>query len=219
VTRLGDARPTRAVDEAVLTARHRVLAAGSEGIRMEVRVERPGSAPRTFVVRFDRAGQLAGIESVEGLPVGILGDVVGVSEVFPATAGGPPGTPLAPGDRWALDEPVELPGAEPARLVGRGRLDELAARDGRDLATVSTSARLPLRRSSSGPQGTVRVDGTQVTIARTTYDLADGAVHDASSRATGRFSLVLEAPPGQAAPPVPGTVTIDVRAETRRVEN
>ncbi len=44
-----------------------MLAAGPEEVKVEA--VRPGRVPdRSFVVRFDRAAQLVGVETVEGLP-------------------------------------------------------------------------------------------------------------------------------------------------------
>ena len=48
---------------------------------MAVRLSGAGQQPRDFVVRVDRAGQLATIETVEGVPSAALGNL-GISELL-----------------------------------------------------------------------------------------------------------------------------------------
>ncbi|HVF14119.1 MAG TPA: hypothetical protein VM942_05925, partial [Acidimicrobiales bacterium] len=88
-TRLGTAAPERTVDEAVLEATDTVLAASPEEVRVQVVLRRSGSPDRSFVVRFDRGAQLSGVETVEGLPPGILGPLA-FPEFLPAAAAAPP---------------------------------------------------------------------------------------------------------------------------------
>src|SRR5205085_8744351 len=136
-----------------ITAQQRVLDAADGTTRVEVDLERAGIGARTFVMRFDRAAQLTAVESVEGIPAEALGSL-GLSEIFPASAGAPPDRPLRPGDRWTIDDRVQLAGMDaPARLVGTGRLVELGVVDGHDTATVSSSTTFPLTSTSSTPQG------------------------------------------------------------------
>src|SRR4051812_25438062 len=69
-TRRVDGRPPQTTrEEARFRAHQKVLDAGPGGIRVEVQLRRRGTAPRTYVVRYDRAAQLEAIESVEGIPV------------------------------------------------------------------------------------------------------------------------------------------------------
>ena len=110
-TRLGTAAPERTVDEAVLEATDTVLEAGPEEVRVQVVLRRSGSPDRSFVVRFDRAAQLSGVETVEGLPPGVLGPLA-FPEFLPAAAAAPPNRMLSPGR--------EVEDRLPARPPGRG---------------------------------------------------------------------------------------------------
>lgn len=221
VTTIGDEQPKRRVTTSVLTARHRVLESGPDGSRVEVRLSQDGADsedPTTFVVRFDRAGQLAEVERVEGLPAGALGDL-SLSELFPAAAAAPPRRPLAPGDRWTIDGPVQVAanGADPARLTGRGRLVALTVAGGRPLATVDSSYRMPVSRSAADTGGRLTLDGTLVTKARVAHDLDDHQVQSVESKSSGLYSVTLVPPPGVAGVPVPGTLTVEVASTSRRV--
>src|SRR5438270_1684696 len=64
--RLGSDAPQRTVDQARLEADETVLDSGAGGVRVRVELRRVGSAPRHFVVLFDRAAQLTAVESIEG---------------------------------------------------------------------------------------------------------------------------------------------------------
>ncbi|HEX2038813.1 MAG TPA: hypothetical protein VHF47_03660, partial [Acidimicrobiales bacterium] len=163
VTRIADRPVRRTTDEDVFTARHKVLAAGRAGSRVEVRLESDGQEPRTFVVRLDRAGQLAEVQRIEGFPADVLGGL-GLSEIFPAAAGALPDRPLAPGDRWTIDE------------AGTGRLARLGVVDGRRRATVESDYVLPVARTTSDGERPLRLEGDQRTRATSSYDLRDGAV-------------------------------------------
>lgn len=208
--------PARRTQRTTLAAVHRVLDVGGEGVRVEVALSRPGVGTRTVVVRFDRAAQLTAIEEVEGIPTAALGEL-GLSEVFPAAAGAPPDRPLAPGDRWIVDDEVRLDAdSEPTRLRGEGRLVELGVEGGHDTATVSTTTRLPVATSTASATGTRSLDGEQRTVVTATYDLADGALRRASSVTTGSFELVLGPPPGGAGDPCVGTLDVEVRSEIDR---
>ena len=199
-----------------LTARQRVLDAHGETTRVEVELSRVGTGTRTFVMRFDRAAQLTAVESVEGIPADALGSL-GLSEIFPASAGAPPDRPLRPGDRWNIDDRVQLAGMDqPARLVGSGHLVELGVVDGHDTATVSSSTTLPLTSTTSTLEGVQQLTGTQTTTITVVYDLSNGAVRHASAATTGRFDLVLSPPPGQPGAPIRGTLTVELRSEIGR---
>ena len=207
---------TTRTDHTTLETTQRVLDVGDDGVRVEVALSRPGIGTRTFVVRFDRAAQLTAVESVEGIPADALGEL-GLSEVFPAAAGAPPDRPLAPGDRWTIDDEVQLDtDGEPTRLRGEGRLVELGVEDGRDTATVETTATLPVATSASSSSGTRDLEGEQVTEVVATYDLADGALLRAESVTVGTFDLVLGPPPGGAGDPCVGTLSVEVRSRVSR---
>jgi hypothetical protein len=217
VTDLEDEGRRRVTDEATLHVRQEVLESGPDGVRLSGELARPGTGSRTFVMRFDRAAQLTEVESVEGIPAAALGRL-GLSEIFPAAAAAPPTSPLAPGDEWVIDERVVLGEAEgPADLEGTGRLAELGVVDGADGATVVSEATLPV--GSTDPLGEVaqRLEGNQTTRSTVVYDLADGAVLTAESLTTGDFAVTLFPPEGVETPPVRGTLTVEVRSETRRL--
>src|SRR5207253_7408251 len=131
---LGSDGPQRTEDHARLEADETVLASGPQGIRVQVELRRAGSAPRKFVVLFDRAAQLTAVESVEGLPASVL-EPFGLSEIFPAAAGAPPARPLAAGEQWTIDDDLRLSGSAPARLRGAGHLVRLGVVGGRDVAS------------------------------------------------------------------------------------
>lgn len=215
VTSIGDETPRRRVAASVLTARHRVLASGAEGTRVKVRLEQEAGDTATFVVRFDRAAQLAGFQRIEGLPAEAL-DELGLSEILPVAAAGPPRRPLAPGDHWAIDGPVQL-AAGTTRLVGQGRLVALGVADGRRLAQVDTTYRLPVRRTAAELGGRVLLEGTLGTRARVAYDLDDDEVVTARTRTTGRYALTLVPPAGLGGAAVPGTLDVDVSSTSRRI--
>ena len=207
-------QPSVREEEAVFEARHKVLDAGRDGVRVEVVLQRTGSASRTFVVRYDRAAQLQAVESIEGIEAEALGEL-GLSEIFPAAAGAPPDHRLRPGDRWTIDDAVGLPGATgPARLSGSGRLTELGVVDGADVATVVTRTELPIESAAGGQQ----LAGSQVTESTTRHDLSDGSVVDSSSVTHSQFDVVISPPEGRTGAPVTGTLSVEVRSTTRRTD-
>lgn len=209
VTRLGDRPARHTTEEDVFTARHTVLEAGRAGNTVEVKLEAEGEGeePRTFVVRFDRAGQLAEVQRIEGIPADVLGGL-GLSEIFPAAAAAPPDRPLAPGDRWDI-------GAD--RLRGTGRLAALGMVGGRKLATVESDYVLPVAQTTDESGNRLRFDGSQRTRATSTHDLRDGAVEEVQAETSGTFALQLLPPEGTTGPIVPGTLEAHVRSVTTRL--
>jgi hypothetical protein len=214
VTSVGQDTPQTSTDHQVLRAEQAVLSVDGDGSRVQVRLT-GDSGTRTFVVRLDRAAQLAEVQRVEGLPASVLGDL-GLSEIFPAAAGAPPDRALAPGDHWSVDEPVTLPGLSPSRLRGDGRLVDLGIVHGRKVATTETTFRLPVERTLDAPNARILLSGTQLTISTATRALLDGAVQEAHAVTTGRFAMTL-LPPGGGGPPVTGTLDVRVDSTTRRV--
>jgi hypothetical protein len=208
--------PQRLADKFVLRADHEVLSVGADSSRVRVRLGGPELAPRTFVVRLDRAGQLAEVQRTEGLPAQALGSL-GLSEIFPAAAGAPPSRPLSPGERWVVDEPVDLPGQPGARLRGSGRLTELGVVSGRKVATVESAFRLAVKGTTQLEQGSFALDGSLATTSTATHRLADGAVEDVRAVTRGRYTLTLLPPAGTEGPAVPGTLTVEVRSHTSRI--
>ena len=216
VARVGNEAPRRTETTNVFEAQQSVLDADASGTRVQVRLSELGGLPRSFVVRLDRAAQLAEVQSIEGLPASALGGL-GLSEIFPAAAGAPPDRPLAPGSRWAIDEPVQLASPETSRLVGEGRLAKLGLIDGREVATVTSTYRLPVNRTTQESRSTVELSGSQDTNASTTYDLQDGSVVAVEAQTNGNYGVMLLPPAGTLGTPIPGTLTVHVRSVTRRV--
>jgi hypothetical protein len=216
VTSVEGTAPQRVSDDFILRADHSVLAVSPASIRVRIRLAGEGLGPRTFVVRLDRAGQLVEVQRIEGLPARALGSL-GLSEIFPAAAGAPPDRRISPGERWVVDEPVVLPGQPATRLRGSGRLKTLGVIDGRKVATVESTFRLAVRGTSQLSQGNFVLDGSQSTSATSTQDLSDGSVEKVEAVTTGRYRLTLLPPTGTDGPPVPGTLTIEVRSKTTRL--
>jgi hypothetical protein len=215
VTKVGDEPTERSSEKQVLRAEQAVLSVGASGSRVQVRLSGDGGAAREFVVRLDRAAQLAEVQRVEGLPASVLGDL-GLSEIFPAAAGAPPDRPLAPGDHWKIDEPVTLPGLSPSRLAGDGRLEALGVVDHRKVATTEITFRLPVQRSLDAPNARIVLSGTQVTTTTATRALLDGAVQEAHAVTTGDFDMTL-LPPGGGDPALHGTLRLRVVSTTMRL--
>jgi len=216
VTDIEGRGPVRQSDRYVLRADHDVLSADGDSSRVEVQVREPGGATRRFVVRLDRAGQLAEVQRIEGLPAQALGSL-GLSEIFPAAAGAPPDRPLAPGDRWQVDDPVELPGQARTRLRGSGRLSALGVVSGREVATIENRFELAVRGVTELLTGRFRLDGRQTTTSTAAHALDDGVVQQVDAVTRGQFRLTLLPPDGTDGPPVPGTLEVEIRSKTRRL--
>ena len=224
--RIPGEKPDVRDEEVVLQSEHTVLDAGPDGVRVRVILADASGSVRTFVVVFDRAAQLESVEADDAAGVdeadAPAGDTAafGISEIFPAAAGAPPDRRLAPGERWAVDDSVAVPGSVgDARLLGEGRLVELGIDGGEEVARLATSAvlRLQLAQQDEGGE-TVLMDGEQVTEQRSTHDLADGAVRSASSTTTGTFALEIEPPFGQLRDAVRGTLQVRVTSRTVRLD-
>lgn len=208
----------RRTDTVVLDATHTVLAADGDAVRLRVELrDRAGAVRRrSFVVRFDRAGQLTGIEQLEDVATGLLGDL-GLSEIFPAAAGAPPDRRLAPGERWSIDDSVALPGVRRGAIHGAGRLLRLGVEDGRDVATVATGTELRLERERVVGEARTTLTGSQANEALVTHAVADGSVTRARAvtRASYRLRITPSSGPAEAA--VSGTLALVVRSSTTRV--
>jgi hypothetical protein len=208
--------PVRRSSSAIVRATQTVLGSDpSGGTRVQVRVERAGSSPRTFVALLDRAAHVRAIESVEGLPVSVLGDV-GLPELVPSAASVVPDASLRPGQGWAIDVPLTLPGTAPSRLRGSGRLVSLGVVDGHDVAVVRATTRTDVARTTSVPEGGIHVDGTQSTVSTTRHALSDGSVVEASSVTSASFTVTLSPPRGVSGQPVDGTLRVVVRSTVSR---
>lgn len=216
-TVLGDEAPERSVDEVTLESRDTVLSAAPEEVRVRVVLVRAGSPDRTFDVRFDRAAQLAGVDLVDGLPPQVLGPV-GLPAFMPAAATAPPDKPLSPGETWKIDAGSIVAGAgagEGVRLQGTGRLVKLSTVDGRKVASIKAQTSVPLSSTTRIGNATVTITGTERTESTASRALADGVVQQASSVTTGTYDLVLSA--AGASVPVRGTMSVEIRAQTRRL--
>lgn len=203
----------RTTDRVTLRAEHVVIDADAEGSRVRVRL-RPADADaseaREFVVRFDRAAQLAEVQEVEGLPASIL-ENLGLAEIFPAAAGTPPARRLEPGERWQITT-----GGDGESLSGRGRLEALDVDDGNHVGIVETVTDLPVVRTGTSTDGLFRIDGEQHTDSRTAHDLADGSVRWSEAETVGRYRLTLTSSE-TGAPLVKGNLRVRVESTTRRL--
>jgi hypothetical protein len=215
-TMLGDDAPERTVEEVVLESRDTVLSSGPEEVRVQVVLRRTGLPDRVFRVRFDRGAQLAGVDAVDGLPPEVLGPV-GLPEFLPAAATAPPDRPLAPGETWNIDVTPTLPGAEAVRLQGTGRLVKVTSAGGRKVASIKAETRLPLSSTTRVGDSTVTLSGTETTESTAMRALDDGAVQEASSVTKGTYSLSLSPRAGVSGTPVSGTMSVEIRSQTRRL--
>jgi hypothetical protein len=214
-TTIGSDAPERTVDDAVMQATETVLSSNPDEVRVQVQLRRPGSPDRTFVVRFDRAAQLSGVEMVDGLPPAVLGQSA-FPEFLPAAATAPPKKMLGRGEKWKIDVKPTLPGGITAHLQGTGKLVRLTSAGGQKAASMRSETRLPLVSSSKLGDVTIALEGVEVTEATSTRALADGAIHRATSITKGSFQLTLTGP-GDNALPVTGTSSVEVRSETNRL--
>lgn len=216
-TTLEGQAPERTDEEVRLIAEHTVLDAGPEGVRVQVLVGEPGTSAQVFYVEFNRAAQLESIESTVGVPADVVG-ALGVSEIFPGGAGGPPNRRLAPGETWRVDRRISVPGAEaPSRLRVTGRLAELGLAGDEKVARMHTTTRLPFRATQLTTAGIVALDGRQHIEQEATYDLDDGAIRTVQATTRGRFDIQVQPPSGLIAEPVPGTLEVRVTSRTRRL--
>ncbi|HJV08115.1 MAG TPA: hypothetical protein VJ653_00465 [Acidimicrobiales bacterium] len=210
-TVLGDEAPERSVDEVTLESRDTVLSAAPEEVRVQVLLHRAGSPDRTFQVRFDRGGRLAGVDAVDGLPPAVLGPV-GLPEFLPAAATAPPDKALSPGEKWK----IEATPTPTSRLEGTGRLVKVSTAGGRKVASIKADTSVPLSSTSQVGDATVTISGTERTASTAMRALADGVVEEASSVTTGAYNLVLTPLAGGGAP-VTGTMAVEIRAQTKRL--
>ena len=210
-TVLGDEAPERSVDEVTLEARDTVLSAAPEEVKVQVQLRRAGSPDRTFQVRFDRGGRLAGVDAVDGLPPAVLGPV-GLPEFLPAAATAPPDKALSPGEKWK----IEATPTPSSRLEGTGRLVKVSSAGGRKMASIKADTSVPLSSTSQVGDAHVTISGTERTESTAMRALADGVVEEADSVTTGTYKLVLTPVTGGGAP-VTGTMSVEIRAQTKRL--
>jgi hypothetical protein len=215
-TRLVGEAPKDRHDSYVLRSDQRVRRAepGAD-TQVAVRLSGAGQKARDFVVRLDRAGQLATVETVEGVPSAALGNL-GISELLPSAAGALPREALRPGDRWRISQRLRFGAAPSARLVGWGRLASLGVSKGTKLAVVDTEVAAPVDRTTDlDTGGTSRLIGSVHTSMHVVQRVRDGVVLQASAHSVGRYQVTLSPPADLAAPPVTGTLTVTVSSTTR----
>ena len=198
-----------------MEATETVLSSSPEEVRVQVQLRRPGSPDRTFVVRFDRAAQLSGVEMVDGLPPAVLGQSA-FPEFLPAAATAPPKKMLAPGRSGRSTSSPPCRAASPPTSRARASWCGSPVREARRRRRCGPRPGCPWSAPASWASVTVALEGVEVTEATSTRSLSDGAIHDATSITKGTFQLTLTGP-GDNALPVTGTSSVEVRSETRRL--
>ena len=215
-TVLGDEAPDRSTDEVTLESRDTVLSSGPDEVRVEVVLHRAGSPDRTFRVRFDRGARLAGVDQVDGLPPEVLGSV-GFPEFLPAAATAPPDKPLSPGAKWKIDATPTIAGSQSGRLEGTGRLVKVSTVGGRKVASIKAETRVPLSTTTHVGASVATISGTETTESTAARALSDGAVQEAQALTKGAYNLTLTAQDGTGSTPVRGTMSVELRSQTRRL--
>jgi hypothetical protein len=179
--------------------------------RVAIEVGSPGAA-RHYVARLSRNGGLAALESADGLPASVDGDL-GPAEVFPGATDAIPTRKLRPGDHWRIDERLTLAGYR-GRLQGRGRLVGLRSRAA--TARVATVTTLPVRREIASEAGELELIGSQATTTDADYDVKTGSVVRARATTVGRYVVVIPPPPGTSGKSVQGKLTVRVTSTSIR---
>jgi hypothetical protein len=215
-TKLVGEAPQARHDAFVLRSDQQVRAARpGEDTQVAVRLSGGGQEPHDFLVRLDRAGQLATVESVEGVPSSSLGNL-GISELLPSAAGALPRAALHPGDRWRISQRLRVGSARAGRLVGWGRLASLGVSDGTDQAVVDSEVALPVDRTTDSDNGgTIRLVGAVRTTMHVVQRVKDGVVLRARARSIGTYKVTLSPPTFGGGPPVSGTLTVMVSSSTK----
>ncbi len=213
-TRVVDGRAETTTERAVLDATETVTGIDDGVVAVSVTVARDGGTPRTFEVTLDRSARLADVDLVEGVPVEALGLELGAD--LPPGVGSPPPGPLAPGTRWIVEEPLDVPGGDPVVVRGRGEVVGLGVEDGVEVAVAEVVLEVPVRATVEADEGSVTLVGTQTSRAETAYDLSDGALHRETTVVTGVVDLLVAPPPGIGAAPVRGTLDYRIEARTLR---
>lgn len=198
-----------------LQATERVTSVDDDEVAVEVRVERDGSVPRTYEVRFDPTGHLSAIDLVEGVPTEALGIVLTTD--LPADISSPPPGRLEPGATWDIERLITSPDRdEPFTVTGTGRLESLGVVDGDPVGVVVVEVSVPLHSVTVTDDSRVTVRGTQTVVSRTSYRLGDGTARSDATEIHGEVDVLVEPPAGVEAPPVPGTITYVIETQTRR---
>ena len=215
-TVLGDQPADRSTDDVTMQSTETVLSAGPGAVSVRVDLHRDGSPDRSFQVRFDRNAQLSGVDAVDGLPPDVLG-TSGFPEFLPSAATAPPDKALAAGATWKIDARPALGGAAPVHLEGTGKLVKVSTDAGRKVASIKAQTSLPLSSTTKVGDATATLQGTEVTDSTASRAVADGAVQSADAVTTGTFQLVVAPMPGGPGAPVTGTMSVEIRSQTRRL--
>jgi hypothetical protein len=85
------------------------------------------------------------------------------------------------------------------------------------VATTRSITVLPLRRAVQVRGGTLLLDGTETTDTTATRYLTDGSIEHSSSVTHGQFAITLTPPSPEAGSVVTGTLSLEVRSDTRRL--
>ena len=198
--------PETTVMATQLDTEQEVLAVDGDGSLVALTLRVDGEAPRQARVRLDRAGSLAAIDEVEGLPARDLG-----LPLAPASMGAPAGLPtyaVAIGDEWAIGE-------DPYR--GRARLTGLGVVDGADVARVRAEVHRDIDESTVVAGQEVALTGRLRSTSTTHFDLGDGSVWRAVSHTTGTVDALVQPPGGVGVLPVPAVITYEVRVRATRM--
>ena len=213
-TVLSGRAPQRHADVLDFVAVDTVLAADQAGTRLRVEVSSGPRSLGSYVVRLDRQAALTGIDAENGQPLTAAG-ALQLQDLLPAVAGAPPDRPLRPGDRWQVNEPVQLPTLAAARLVGAGRLDALGVLDGRRVAETRATGSIELGPTASGSAGQVGLRGHETIFVTSARAVDDGAVERSTASTKGLFDILLLA--DGKAPLVTGQLVVNVSSTTRRL--
>lgn len=197
--------PTVTEISTTVQADQKVLEVAPSGVLAAVTLQRDGGAPRTSEVRLDDAGTLQGVDLVEGQPTEIFG-LDALDGVLPTVA--LPDSRLSPGDRWSIDD---------AELTGEGRLVRLGVIDGEEVAVVDHELTHPVAETVAIGATSAAIDGALRATSTTAYDLRDGSLRRATTRARGEVGARIAPPPGIDAVAVAGTITYDVRVRVVRL--
>ncbi len=202
---LDGVEPTVSRISTTVQADQEVLEVSSAGVRAAVTLRRDGGAPRTSEVRLDDGGTVQGVDLIEGLSAGLFGldDLEGV---LPTVA--LPDGRLAPGDRWTIDDP---------ELDGESRLVRLGVIDGEEVAVVASDLAQALEETTAAGGTNAALDGDLRASSTTAYDLRDGSLRRATTRARGEIEARIAPPPGIDAAAALGTITYDIRVRVVRL--
>jgi hypothetical protein len=103
------------------------------------------------------------------------------------------------------------------KLEGTGRLVKVTTAGGQKVASIKADTRLPLSSTTQIGDATATLDGTEVTQSTAMRALADGSVQDAESVTKGTFKIVLSPKAGTLSAAVTGTMSVEIRSQTRRL--